>query len=90
MTDTKKRVDPIPDEFATYEEAAEFWDTHDTTDYPEAFQIVDVQAELRGRYYQIEIDEDTMLALQARAKKMGVAASDLARDLLRQQVSPAA
>jgi len=33
----RKRVDPIPEEFASYEEAAEFWDTHDTTDYPKLF-----------------------------------------------------
>jgi len=27
-----KKVKPIPEEFKTYEEAAEFWDTHDSTD----------------------------------------------------------
>jgi hypothetical protein len=31
MPNSGKRVDPIPDEFATYEDAAAFWDTHDTT-----------------------------------------------------------
>ena len=36
----KKPIDPIPEEFASYEEAAEFWDTHDTTDYPDAFRTV--------------------------------------------------
>jgi len=34
MSDKPKHIDPIPDEFARYEEAAEFWDTHDTADYP--------------------------------------------------------
>lgn len=34
MNDSKKIIDPIPEEFGSYEEAAEFWDTHDTTDYP--------------------------------------------------------
>ena len=29
----KKKVDPIPEEFNSYEEAAEFWDTHDSTKY---------------------------------------------------------
>lgn len=33
-----KRVEPIPTEFASYEKAAEFWETHDTTDYPGAFR----------------------------------------------------
>lgn len=37
MTSKKKRIDPVPEQFATYEEAAEFWDKHDTTDYPNLF-----------------------------------------------------
>lgn len=48
MSDKRKQVDPIPEEFASYEEAAEFWDTHDTTDYPESFETVSVEAEFRG------------------------------------------
>ncbi len=39
MKARKKHVDPIPKEFASYEEAAEFWDTHDTTDYPDNFSL---------------------------------------------------
>jgi hypothetical protein len=33
MSSKPKQTDPLPEEFASYEEAAEFWDTHDTTDY---------------------------------------------------------
>ena len=29
MNNTKKPIEPIPEEFASYEEAAEFWDSHD-------------------------------------------------------------
>ena len=36
-----KRIDPIPDEFASYEEAGEFWDTHAITDYPEILRAVE-------------------------------------------------
>jgi hypothetical protein len=36
-----KQVDPIPDEFRSYEEAGEFWDTHDTTDYSNIFRTVE-------------------------------------------------
>ena|SRR5947209_4940207 len=61
-------ADPIPDEFASYEEAGEFWDTHDTTDYPEAFQTVDVQVEFRERHYEVEVDEDVMVWLRERAR----------------------
>jgi len=45
MSDERKHVDPIPEEFASYEEAAEFWDTHDTADYPDSFETVGVEAQ---------------------------------------------
>jgi len=90
MHDSKKHVDPIPDEFASYEEAAEFWDTHDTTDYPEAFQAVDVQAEFRGRHYEVEVAEDVFRVLWEQARERGVSVSHLASDMLRQQISVAA
>lgn len=30
----------MPDEFRSYEEAGEFWDIHDTADYPNVFRAV--------------------------------------------------
>jgi predicted phosphatase len=86
----QKHVDPIPDEFASYEEAAEFWDTHNTTDYPELFQTVDVKAEFRRRHYEVEIDEDVIEVLREQARTRGVTISRLASDMLRQQISPTA
>ncbi len=52
----KKKVNPIPDEFASYAEAGKFWDTHDTTDYLEDFVDVDVDVQLQGRRFEIDID----------------------------------
>lgn len=83
----QKQIDPIPDEFSTYEEAAEFWDTHDTTDYPDAFHIVEVKSELRQRHCEVEIDSDVMKKLRARARRKRVSLGNLASDLLRQQLS---
>ena len=65
MSDKRKQVDPIPDEFTSYKEAAELWDTHDTTDYPDSFEPVSVEAEFRRRRYEVEIDEETMKVLSA-------------------------
>jgi len=87
MKDRKKRIDPIPEEFASYEEAAEFWDTHDTTDYPDAFHTVDVIAEFKGRRYEVEVDEDVAKALRVQAQVKGIPVNRLASDLLRQQLS---
>ncbi|HWY45315.1 MAG TPA: ImmA/IrrE family metallo-endopeptidase [Candidatus Sulfotelmatobacter sp.] len=40
MTKSNQR-DPLPEEFSSYEEAGRFWDAHDTTTYPEAFQTIE-------------------------------------------------
>ncbi|OFV96603.1 MAG: hypothetical protein A3H28_16185 [Acidobacteria bacterium RIFCSPLOWO2_02_FULL_61_28] len=82
----KRQIEPIPDEFANAHEAAEFWDTHDTTDYPGTFRTVRVVAELRNRHYEIPIDADVIKTLEARARKMGVPLGRLASDLLRRQL----
>ena len=82
----KKGVDPIPEEFDSYEEAAEFWGTHDTTDYPDAFRTVEVESELRGRRYEVELEEEVIRKLRAQARQKGVTVSRLASDLLREQL----
>jgi hypothetical protein len=89
MMTRKKHVDPIPEEFASYEEAAEFWDTHDTTDYPDVFRTVEVESEFQSRYYEIEIAEDVVTVLRKRAQQLGVPERHLASHLLRQELSTA-
>jgi CopG antitoxin of type II toxin-antitoxin system len=86
----KKQIDPIPDEFASLDEAAEFWGSHDTTDYPQAFRTVRVVAELRNRHYEIPLEADVIKALEARARKTGVTLGHLASDLLRRRLRTSA
>jgi len=83
----RKQIDPIPEEFAGAEKAAEFWDTHDTTDYSRTFRTVRAVAELRNRHYEIPIEADVIKTLEARARKAGVTLGHLASDLLRRQLS---
>jgi len=83
----KKQGVPIPDEFSSAEEAAEFWDVHDTTKYPGAFRTVRVVAELRKRLYEIPIEADVVKSLEARARKAGVSMGHLVSDLLRRQLT---
>lgn len=89
MHDKQKQVDPIPEEFASYEEAAEFWDTHDTTDYPDSFETVAVETELKRRRYEVEIDEELMKALAEQAQERGIAVSELVSEMLREKIRPA-
>ncbi len=86
MNDTK-HIEPIPEEFTSYEEAAEFWDTHDTTDYPDAFHTVDVEeTELRQRHYEVEIDQALVEVLRRRAREQGIDMSRLVSDMLREHI----
>ncbi len=82
----KKTIDPIPEEFRSYEEAAEFWDSHDTADYPAAFRTVKVVSEFRNRHYEIPIEGEVVKRLQQRARKTGVSLGRLTSDLLRQSL----
>jgi hypothetical protein len=86
MKTNKKSVEPIPEEFASYDEAAKFWDTHDTTDYLDVSRPVTVASEFRGRYYEIKIEAGVAQVLRTRARQRGVMPSHLASDLLRQQL----
>lgn len=88
MSDQKEKVEPLPDEFESYEEATEFWDAHDTTDYLDLFVPVEAEVEFHGRYYEIELEEDIVLALRTQARQLGVSAGQLASDLLRQHIAP--
>ena len=87
---TKSAFEPTPDNFESYDAAADFWDTHDTTDYADEFRTVEVNTELHARHFEVEIDEQVAKALQAQAKEKGVKISDLASSLLRQQLGMAA
>ena len=87
---TEKHIDPIPDTFSSLEEAGEFWDTHDTMDYPDAFQTVEVTTERRNRYFEVEIDMTVAQALRDKARQQGVSANDLATKFIRQQLAVAA
>lgn len=86
----KNNIDPTPDNFDSYEDAAEFWDTHDTTDYLDEFKTVKLKSQLRARHFEVEIDENVIKVLQAQAKEKGVRLDDLASELLRQQLGMAA
>jgi predicted HicB family RNase H-like nuclease len=82
----KRQVDPLPDEFASYEEAAEFWETHDTTDYLDAFETVTVEASLKQRHFEVEVEEDLMKALSLQAHERGIGVSRLVDEMLREKV----
>ena len=85
MSNEERRVDPIPVEFASYEAAANFWDTHDTTDYLDSFEAVSLEADLQGRHFEVELDEDLIRVLAPKAHERGIAVGRLVNEMLREK-----
>jgi hypothetical protein len=86
MRNTDKHPDPLPDEFKSYEEAAEFWDTHSITDYEESIEPVEVDVDIQRRHFEIEVDEDTFLALREAARRERKPIKELASEILKHRL----
>ena len=76
-------IDPLPEEFASEEEAGEFWDTHSVADYEEYLEPVEAEAFIQGRHFEIEIDEESYHVLQARAREEQRPVKQLASQILK-------
>ena len=86
----RQHVKPIPEQFESYEAAAEFWDSHDTTDYLDDFETVLVEeAQLKQQHFELEIDSDLIATLSEQAKQQGLTISQLVNQMLRETLSEA-
>jgi hypothetical protein len=81
-----KKIDQIPDTFASYEEAGEFWDAHSTSDYEEYLKPVDIIIDIKRRHFEIEIDQETFFALNKYAKKVKKPVKSLASSILKEKL----
>ena len=80
----------MPENFESYEEAAEFWDTHDSTDFMDSLEEVEFEVDIQKRHYLIELDNDTATLLQERAKREHLSPTNLASKLLHRDLLEAA
>lgn len=77
----KKKVSRIPD-FKTYEEEANFWDTHSFTDFEDEFEEVDMIVKLdqpKQETLVLRLQKDIKDRMKKMAKNKGVGISALAR-----------
>ncbi|HJR08946.1 MAG TPA: CopG family antitoxin [Pyrinomonadaceae bacterium] len=84
---TVKRRNPLPEHFNTIEEAAEFWDTHDSADYEEYMRDVECQVNIKRRTYMISLDSDLYRKLRVIAKERGVKPETLVNLWLQEKAS---
>lgn len=72
-----KQREPLPEQFATIEEAAEFWDTHDLTDYWDLTEDVDFVVNLRQSRYLVALAPELAKQLATQAYKRGLSTETL-------------
>lgn len=89
MTDTNRRIDPLPEQFGSEDEAAKFWDEHSITDYEEFLQPVELEVDIKRRHFEIEVDEESFAALCSVAKKQHKSVKQLASEILRRGLDAA-
>ena len=87
MQNKKKVIDPIPELFATEEEAGEFWDTHSLADYEEFLEPADVVFEIKKRVFEVRVAEDVFDKLQIEAKLSNQSVLSTVDRILRKELS---
>ncbi len=86
MNDTDRQRDPIPEEFGSEEEAADFWDTHSFADYEELLEPAEVDVDIKKRRFEIEVEESVFRGLAKQAKTAHTSVKDLASQILKEKL----
>ena len=82
----KNRKDPIPETFASAEEAGEFWDTHDLVDYLDQTRDTDVTFNLKRRHFFVGIEPKIAKDLQRISEKEGISTETMANLWLKEKI----
>ena len=86
----KAKVDPLPEEFASIEEAAEFWDTHDATDYLQFTRPVkNVKVNITRRHFLVALEPSIFKGLLEVARSRGISSQALLNLWLQEKLQAA-
>ena len=83
----KKQRDPLPEHFSTLEEAAKFWDMHDSGDYEEYFKDVECEVDIKRRVYEVTVDSDLYEKVSRIARRRRIPTERLINRWLREKAS---
>jgi hypothetical protein len=90
MARNKARRDPIPKHFKSIEQAAEFWDSHDLTDYWDLTREAHFEVDIQRRVFLTALEPTLAKKLTALAHKQGVSTETLINVWLAEKVKEAA
>lgn len=82
----KKQRDAIPKSFKSFDEAAEFWDTHSVTDYLDQIkEVPDVEIDIVRRHFRV--DQELAHRIHRIAHRCGVLPEALVNSWLQEKAS---
>ncbi len=84
MRNKNKPIDPLPDSFASAEEAGEFWDSHSTMDYAEYLEPTSDVIKIKKRVFEVQVEEDVFQRLQQEASSKHKTIPKLVDQILRE------
>lgn len=76
--------DDLPDAFQSIAEAGAFWDSHDSTDYEDMMEDVNVEVDIKRRVYLVPVAVGILEVLRKKAKSQGVSTETLVNVLLQE------
>lgn len=72
-----RKIDLIPEHFANFEEASDFWDTHDAGDYEEYLRPVNEEIVVKELPQAVLLEHSLLVKLKKIAQKRGVSLETL-------------
>jgi hypothetical protein len=82
-----KQREPLPEHFASLEEAAEFWDMHDSADYEEYMRDVECEVDIKRRQFLISLDSDLFSKVKSIAQAKGISSETLVNLWIQEKAS---
>jgi len=77
MPENKLKRNPIPKNFKSVEEAADFWDTHDLADYLDSTRETNFEVDLQRRVFLTALEPQLAKKLTEIARKQGITTETL-------------
>ncbi len=87
MENKNKIIDPLPDSFATEEEAGAFWDAHSVMDYAEYLKPVNDVIKIEKRVFEVQVAEDVFKKLQQEATSLHQSVPKVVDQILRKELT---
>lgn len=79
----------IPEEFKSFDEAADFWDSHDMADYWDQTKEVTVEVDLQRRVFLTALEPELAKELSQWVRRQGISTETLVNLWLREKLAAA-